>query len=173
MGFLGLTFCLPRPRVLRRRRPAWLSRPWWRRPNSRRRQSGVASPRNTSCRFWRKLTSPHKLYGPEQNDLALQLRKNGVDQVILVGMSANLCVEAHMRELLEMGFEVAVVSDATAAAKLPEGDGYLAAIINFRCIANAVWAAEEAVSLIEALQSSFSRRQGQQRKMKPDGDKSS
>lgn len=97
------------------------------------------------------VTSPHKLYGPEQNDLALQLRKNGVDQVILVGMSANLCVEAHMRELLEMGFEVAVVSDATAAAKLPEGDGYLAAIINFRYIANVVWTTNEAVSMIEAL----------------------
>jgi nicotinamidase-related amidase len=97
------------------------------------------------------VTSPHKLYGPEQNDLALQLRKNGIDQVILVGMSANLCVEAHMRELLEMGFEVAVVSDATAAAKLPEGDGYLAAIINFRYIANALWTTNEAVALIEAL----------------------
>lgn len=97
------------------------------------------------------VTSPHKLYGPEQNDLALQLRKNGIDQVILVGMSANLCVEAHMRELLEMGFEVAVVSDATAAAKLPEGDGYLAAIINFRYISNAVWTTDEAVSRISAL----------------------
>lgn len=97
------------------------------------------------------VTSPHKIYGPEQNDLALQLRKNGVDQVILVGMSANLCVEAHLRELLEMGFEVAVVSDATAAAKLPEGDGYLAALINFRFIANALWTTDETVKLIEAL----------------------
>lgn len=97
------------------------------------------------------VTSPHKIYGPEQNDLALQLRKNGVDQVILVGMSANLCVESHLRELLEMGFEVAVVSDATAAAKLPEGDGYLAALINFRFIANALWTTEETVKLIESL----------------------
>jgi nicotinamidase-related amidase len=97
------------------------------------------------------VTSPHKVYGPEQNDLALQLRKNGVEQVILVGMSANLCVEAHMRELLEMGFEVAVVSDATAAAKLPEGDGYLAAIINFRYMANALWTTDETVKLIEAM----------------------
>ena len=55
------------------------------------------------------ITSPHKVYGPEQNDLVLQLRKNGIDQVILAGMSANLCVESHMRELLEQGFEIAVV----------------------------------------------------------------
>jgi nicotinamidase-related amidase len=60
-------------------------------------------------------------------------------------MSANLCVESHLRELLEQGFEVAVVKDATAAAKVPEGDGYLAAIINFRFIANALWTTDEAV----------------------------
>jgi nicotinamidase-related amidase len=92
------------------------------------------------------ITSPHKVYGPEQNDLVLQLRKNGVDQVILAGMSANLCVESHLRELLEQGFEVAVVKDATAAAQIPEGDGYLSALINFRFIANAVWTTDEAVA---------------------------
>ena len=91
------------------------------------------------------ITSPHKVYGPQQNDLVLQLRKNRIDQVILAGMSANLCTESHLRELLEQGFEVAVVRDATAAAQLPEGDGYLAAIINFRYIANALWTTDEAV----------------------------
>ncbi len=70
------------------------------------------------------VTSPHKVYGPETNDLVLQLRKRGIDKVILGGMSANLCTESHMRELIEQGFEVAVVVDATAAAQLPEGDGY-------------------------------------------------
>jgi nicotinamidase-related amidase len=94
------------------------------------------------------VTSPHKVYGPEANDLVLQLRKNRIDQVILAGMSANLCVEAHLRELLEQGFEVAVVKDATAGANLPEGDGYLAALTNFRYMANAVWTTDEAVKLI-------------------------
>ena len=51
------------------------------------------------------ITSPHKVYGPEANDLVLQLRKRKIDKVILAGMSANLCVESHMRELLEQGFE--------------------------------------------------------------------
>lgn len=96
------------------------------------------------------ITSPHKVYGPEQNDVVLQLRKQKIDQVILAGMSANLCVESHLRELLEMGFEVAVVKDATAAAQIPEGDGYLAALINFRFIANAVWTTDEAVARISA-----------------------
>ncbi len=94
------------------------------------------------------VTSPHKVYGPEANDLVLQLRKHRIDQIILAGMSANLCVESHLRELLEQGFEVAVVKDATAAAKVPEGDGYLAALINFRYIANAVWTTDEAVNRI-------------------------
>ena len=94
------------------------------------------------------IASPHKVYGPEQNDTVLQLRKQRIDQVILAGMSANLCVESHLRELLEMGFEVAVVKDATAAAQIPDGDGYLSALINFRFIANAVWTTDHAVSLI-------------------------
>jgi nicotinamidase-related amidase len=95
------------------------------------------------------IASPHKVYGPETNDLVLQLRKRGVDQVILAGMSANLCTESHLRELLEQGFEVAVVRDATAAAKLPEGDGYAAALVNFRYMANAVITTREAVSLLD------------------------
>jgi nicotinamidase-related amidase len=95
------------------------------------------------------VTSPHKVYGPETNDLVLQLRKQGIDKVILAGMSANLCTESHMRELLEQGFEVAVVSDATAAAQVDEGDGYAAALVNFRFIANTVWTTEEAVEAMQ------------------------
>jgi len=91
------------------------------------------------------ISSPHKVYGPENNDLLLQLRKRGIDKIILGGMSANLCVEAHMREMIERGFEVAVVKDATAGAKVPEGDGYAAALVNFRYIANDVIDTEEAV----------------------------
>lgn len=96
------------------------------------------------------ITSPHKIYGPETNDLVLQLRKRGVKKVVLAGMSANLCTQAHLYELLEQGFEVAVVRDATAAAKLPEGDGYLAAITNFRYVANDLWSTTEAVQKIRA-----------------------
>lgn len=94
------------------------------------------------------VTSPHKVYGPEQNDLVLQLRKRGINRVILAGMSANLCTQAHLHELLEQGFEVAVVRDATAGAIVPEGDGYLAALINFRFMANDVWFTSEAVEKI-------------------------
>ena len=94
------------------------------------------------------VTSPHKLYGPETNDLVLQLRKQGIDKVILAGMSANLCTESHLRELVEQGFEVVVVSDGTAAAQVQEGDGYQAALVNFRYIANSVWTTEHTVGEI-------------------------
>ncbi len=96
------------------------------------------------------VTSPHKVYGPETNDLVLQLRKRGIDKVILAGMSANLCTESHMRELMEQGFEVAVVSDATAAAQVEEGDGYAAALVNFRFIANTVWTTKQASDAMQA-----------------------
>ena len=93
------------------------------------------------------VVSPHKVYGPETNDLVLQLRKNGKSKVILAGMSANLCTEAHLRELLEQGFEVAVVADATAAAVHPElGNGYEAAMTNFKFMASAVQSTSEVVA---------------------------
>lgn len=91
------------------------------------------------------IASPHKIFGPETNDVVLQLRKLKVDQVILAGMAANLCIESHLRELIEQGFEVTVVKDATAGPRIPEGDGYLAALINFRIIANDLWTTDDAV----------------------------
>lgn len=97
------------------------------------------------------VASPHKVFGPETNDLVLQLRKAGISQVVLAGMSANLCTESHMRELLEQGFEVVVVTDATAAAKLPGFDGYEAAYVNFRLIASDVWSTADAVKALSSL----------------------
>ncbi|MDP7731965.1 cysteine hydrolase [Mycobacterium avium subsp. hominissuis] len=92
------------------------------------------------------VASPHKIVGPQSNDLVLQLRKRGVTQVLLAGMAANLCTESHLRELIEQGFEVVVIRDATAGARLPEGDGYLAALINFRFLASAIWTTDQAVA---------------------------
>jgi nicotinamidase-related amidase len=88
--------------------------------------------------------------GPETNDLVLQLRKRKIDKIILGGMLANMCVESHLRELLEQGFEVAVVKDATAAPKHPEwGYGYTAALINYAFLAHAVLRTDDVVSAIE------------------------
>ncbi|WP_010499476.1 cysteine hydrolase family protein [Paenibacillus elgii] len=92
------------------------------------------------------ICSPHKIFGPEANDLVLQLRKQRISRVILAGMSGNLCVESHMRELTEQGFEVAVVHDATASAKMNDLDGDKAAKTNFRMIASASWSTNETIN---------------------------
>jgi nicotinamidase-related amidase len=96
------------------------------------------------------VVSPHKVWGPQTNDLVLQLRKRNLGKVVLAGMLANLCVESHLRELLEQGFEVAVVRDATAGPRHPDlGDGYAAALVNYHFIANAVLSTREAVTAMK------------------------
>ena len=93
------------------------------------------------------VVSPHKVWGPQTNDLVLQLRKRRIGKVILGGMLANICVESHLRDLLEQGFEVAVTRDATAGPRHPEwGYGYTAALINFRFLAHAVLGTDEVVN---------------------------
>jgi nicotinamidase-related amidase len=92
------------------------------------------------------VVSPHKVWGPQTNDLVLQLGKRRINKIILGGMLANMCVESHLRELLERGFEVAMVKDATAGPRHPEwGDGYQAAMINYRFLAHAVLSTDETV----------------------------
>ena len=66
-------------------------------------------------------------------------------------MSANLCVESHLRELVEQGFEVVVVQDATAGASTDKLDGYEAALTNYRFIASASVTTDEAVAVLKAL----------------------
>jgi nicotinamidase-related amidase len=93
------------------------------------------------------VVSPHKVFGPQTNDLTLQLRKYGMSKVVLGGMLANMCVESHLRDLLEQGFEVFVVSDATAGPRHPVwGDGYKAAMINYAFLAHAVVSTDDVVA---------------------------
>ena len=93
------------------------------------------------------VASPHKVWSPASNDLILQLRKRNVSKVILGGMLANMCVESHLRDLLENGFEVAVVRDATAGPRHPiRGDGYQAALVNYAFLAHAVVFTEDVVT---------------------------
>ena len=97
------------------------------------------------------VVSPHKVWGPQTNDLVLQLRKRLINKIVLAGMLANLCVESHLRELIEQGFEVAVVKDATAAPRHPQlGDGYQAAVVNYHFIADAVLTTDEALEAMRA-----------------------
>ena len=96
------------------------------------------------------VVAPHKVWEPETNDLVLQLRRRKIDKIILGGMLANMCVESHLRELLEQGFEVAVVKDATAAPKHPEwGYGYTAVRINYAFLAHALMRTDDVVNAME------------------------
>ena len=92
------------------------------------------------------VASPHKVFGPQTNDLVLQLRKRRCERVVLAGMLANMCVESHLRHLLEEGFEVAVAVDAVAGPRHPVwGDGYQAALVNYRFLAHAVLATAQVI----------------------------
>ncbi|MBN9672631.1 isochorismatase family cysteine hydrolase [Roseibium aggregatum] len=86
------------------------------------------------------VVAPHKMYGPESNDLIYQLRSRGIDTVILGGLVANLCVDSHMRALMENGFKVFVVKDAVGG---PGSDAYNAALVNYSMIANGVLTTED------------------------------
>ncbi len=56
-----------------------------------------------------------------------------------------------LRDLLENGFEVAIVPDATAGPRHPtRGDGYQAALINYAFLAHAVVSTEETVSAMSS-----------------------
>jgi nicotinamidase-related amidase len=92
--------------------------------------------------------SPHKaLSGFWANDINLQLRQRNIQTIVLAGMSANLCVESHLRDAAENGFDVIVVKDATAGAG---EDATNAAYTNYSFIASEVVATDEAVAALKA-----------------------
>lgn len=95
------------------------------------------------------LTTPRKDFGLKGSDLTTRLRISGIKQVILCGMDANVHLDSHLRDLLAEGFEVGIVRDATAGAKLPEGDGYLAGLINFRFIAHELFFTADIVQRLQ------------------------
>ncbi|WP_336360952.1 cysteine hydrolase family protein [Haladaptatus sp. ZSTT2] len=87
--------------------------------------------------------APHKqLSGFWSNDINTQLRQRDISTIVLAGMSANLCVESHLRDAVEAGFEVVVVTDATAAAGKAALD---AAYTNYGFIAHETTTTEEIV----------------------------
>lgn len=53
--------------------------------------------------------------GFANTDLDAQLRLRGADRVILCGMRANACIEATGRHAAELGYQVTLVKDASAA----------------------------------------------------------
>jgi ureidoacrylate peracid hydrolase len=52
--------------------------------------------------------------GFANTDLDLQLKKNGIHKLIVMGLIAHTCVEATVRYAVQLGYEVTMVKDATA-----------------------------------------------------------
>lgn len=85
--------------------------------------------------------APHKgLSNFWTGDTALQLRQRGIQTILLAGMSANLCVESHLRDATENGFDVIVLRDATTG---PGPEATQAALTNYGLIANEVATTED------------------------------
>jgi nicotinamidase-related amidase len=78
--------------------------------------------------------------GFANTDLDQQLRQHGITHVIVVGLLANTCIESTARYAMELGFNVTLVRDATAAfskemmhaAHVLNGPTYAHAILNTR-----------------------------------------
>jgi ureidoacrylate peracid hydrolase len=52
--------------------------------------------------------------GFANTDLDLQLKRHGIQRLIVVGLIAHTCVESTVRFAVELGYDVTVVNDATA-----------------------------------------------------------
>lgn len=90
--------------------------------------------------------SPHKaLSGFWANDINIQLRQRNIQTIVLAGMSANLCVESHLRDAAENGFDVIIVKDATAGAGEQATN---AAYVNYGFIATEVTTTDEVVEAL-------------------------
>ena len=78
----------------------------------------------------------------------LQLKKNAIDQLIVIGLIAHTCVEATVRYAVELGYDVTMVKDATA--DYSAGEMHAALEINLPNCATAVVSAKD-VDAIDAL----------------------
>jgi len=84
--------------------------------------------------------------GFANTDLDLQLKKHGIEKLIVVGLIAHTCVEATVRYAAELGYEVTVVKDATASYS--DDHMHAALEVNIPNYANAV---VTTIEVVEAL----------------------
>lgn len=53
-------------------------------------------------------------------DLDLQLKRHGIQRLIVIGLKANSCIEATVRSAAELGYDVTLVKDAVASYSVEE-----------------------------------------------------
>jgi nicotinamidase-related amidase len=89
--------------------------------------------------------------GFANTDLDLQLRKHGVEQLVVMGLIAHTCVESTVRFAAELGYGVTVVRDATA--DYSDNEMHAALDVNIPRYASAIVTANEIVDLMSPVRS--------------------
>jgi ureidoacrylate peracid hydrolase len=87
--------------------------------------------------------------GFANTDLDLQLKKHGIHQLIVIGLTAHTCVEATVRFAAEFGYEVTMVKDATA--DYSDEEMHAALDINIPNYASAIVTTKEVIDSISSL----------------------
>jgi ureidoacrylate peracid hydrolase len=90
--------------------------------------------------------------GFANTDLDLQLKKRGIDKLIVIGLIAHTCVEATVRFAAELGYEVTMVGDATA--DYSDEEMHAALDVNIPNYAGAIVTSDEIVQAIRSIPSS-------------------
>ena len=85
--------------------------------------------------------------GFANTDLDLQLKRHGIQRLIVIGLIAHTCLEATVRFAAELGYDVTVVRDATADYSEKEMSATLD--VNLPSYASAIVTTNEAVSIID------------------------
>ena len=86
--------------------------------------------------------------GFANTDLDLQLKRHGVQRLIVMGMIAHTCIEATVRFAAELGYDVTVVKDAVA--DYSDEMMHAALTINMPNYASAIVTTKEVVEAISA-----------------------
>ena len=87
--------------------------------------------------------------GFANTDLDLQLKKHGIDKLIVMGLIAHTCIEATVRYAAELGYEVTMVKDATAS--FSDEEMHAALDVNIPNYASAVVTTDEIVAAISLM----------------------
>jgi ureidoacrylate peracid hydrolase len=91
---------------------------------------------------------PHKGVDVFETDLPEHLDRLGTTDLVIAGMTANLCCESTGRRAMERGYDVTFLSNAIGASNVP---AYEASIrVNYPLIANAVMDVEEWLATLDA-----------------------
>jgi ureidoacrylate peracid hydrolase len=79
----------------------------------------------------------------------LQLKRHGIERLVVIGLIAHTCLEATVRFAAELGYDVTVVRDATADYSNEEM--HAALDVNIPNYASAIVTAKEAVDAMSSL----------------------